>query len=156
PRSPARRGWLPACPRSSDQTYTRAPLLGNRPEPTSPWRPWVKGAAAAALATALAVPLLRKRLKAPKAATLAAGAAGPPALAVFTPRSRLRDAAIYGLQMWAFLNAKDLPHDDPEALRRRLRIDYPIRIDRAIGAGELPNVRIQRALAGLGKGNPLD
>jgi membrane-associated phospholipid phosphatase len=116
----------------------------------------VKGAAAAALAAAIAVPIFRKRLKVPKAVTTAAVAAGPPALAVFTPRSRLRDAAIYGLQMWGFLNAKDLPHDDPEALRRQLRIDYPFRIDRAIGAGELPNTRIQRALAGLGKGNLLD
>ena len=49
--------------------------------------------------------------------------------------------------MWAFTMAHEVPYDDREALRRRLRIDYPIRLDRAIGGGELPNARLQRALA---------
>jgi membrane-associated phospholipid phosphatase len=119
-------------------------------------RPLVKGVAAAALAAAIAVPLARKKLRAPAGLTLAAAAAGPPALAVLRSRTRLRDAALYGLQMWAFLNAKDLPHDDPERLRRRLRVDYPIKADRLLGGGQLPNVRIQRALAGLGRANALD
>jgi hypothetical protein len=124
--------------------------------PRSKWTPIVRGAAAAALAAAVAVPLVRRRLRIPPAVTTAAIAAGPPALAVLKPRTRKRDAALYALQMWAFLHAKDMPHDDPEALRRRLRIDYPARADRLIGGGELPNVRIQRALSGLGRGNPLD
>jgi PAP2 superfamily len=119
-------------------------------------RPLVKGVATAALAAAIAVPLARKKLRAPAGVTLAAAAAGPPALAVLRSRTRLRDAALYGLQMWAFLNAKDLPHDDPERLRRRLRVDYPIKADRLLGGGQLPNVRIQRALAGLGRANALD
>jgi membrane-associated phospholipid phosphatase len=50
--------------------------------------------------------------------------------------------------MWAFLHAHELPYDNPEALERRLWVDYPIRIDRKIGLGELPNVRLQRALGG--------
>jgi hypothetical protein len=112
--------------------------------------------AAAALTAAVAAPLVRKRLKLPAAATVAAVVAGPPALAVLKPRTRKRDAALYALQMWAFLHCKDMPHDDPAALRRRLRIDYPNRADRALGGGVLPNVRLQRALAGLGRGNPLD
>ena len=37
-----------------------------------------------------------------------------------------------------------------------LRTQYPITLDRAIGGGELPNVRLQRALRGLGKGNVVD
>jgi membrane-associated phospholipid phosphatase len=41
----------------------------------------------------------------------------------------------------------ELPYDDPERLRRRLRARYPIAIDRAIGFGRLPSVRLQRALA---------
>src|SRR5262249_61398239 len=49
-----------------------------------------------------------------------------------------------------------LPYDDPEALRSRLRVGYPIRADRALGGGELPNVRLQRTLAGLGRGNVVD
>jgi hypothetical protein len=124
--------------------------------PRSSWRPIVRGAAAAALAAAIAVPLLRKKLRVPEEVTLAAVASGPPALAALRPRTRARDAALYALQMWGFLNAKDLPHDDPEALRKRLRIDYPMQADLAIGGGELPNVRIQRALEGLGRGNLLD
>jgi membrane-associated phospholipid phosphatase len=119
-------------------------------------RPLVKGVAAAALAAAIAVPLVRKKLRLPAAVTIGAVAAGPPALAVLRGRTRSRDAALYALQMWGFLNAKDLPHDDPDLLRRRLRIDYPIKADLVLGGGELPNVRIQRALAGLGRANVLD
>lgn len=116
----------------------------------------VKGVAAAALAAAFAVPLARKKLKIPAAATATALVAGPPALAVLKQRTRGRDAALYALQMWGFLHAKDMPHDDPAALRKRLRIDYPIRADLAIGRGQLPNVRLQRALEGLPEGNLLD
>jgi membrane-associated phospholipid phosphatase len=112
--------------------------------------------AAAALAAAVVVPLARRRLRIPPAVTAAAISAGPPAMAVLTPRSRARDAAIYALQMWGFLHAKDLPNDDPAALRRRVLIEYPIRGDRLIGGGELPTVRLQRALEGLGRGNLLD
>ncbi len=102
------------------------------------------------------MPLVRRKLKVPPAVTVAAVVGGPLALAVLRPRTRTRDAALYVLQMWAFLHCKDLPHDDPEALRRRLRIEYPINADLAIGAGELPSVRLQQALEGLGRGNPLD
>jgi membrane-associated phospholipid phosphatase len=116
----------------------------------------VKGAAAAALAAAVAVPLLRKKHRIPAAVTAAALAAGPPALAVVRPRTRLRDAGMYALQMWMFVMGHELPYDDPEALRSRLRIGYPIRVDRVLGGGELPNVRLQKALAGLGRGNLVD
>ncbi len=43
-----------------------------------------------------------------------------------------------------------------DALRRRLRIDYPIEADRRLGGGRLPNVRLQRALSGLGRRNAVD
>ena len=102
------------------------------------------------------VPRGRQKLKVPPAVTVATVVGGPLALAVLRPRTRTRDAALYVLQMWAFLHCKDLPHDDPEALRRRLRIEYPINADLAIGAGELPSVRLQQALEALGRGNPLD
>ena len=55
--------------------------------------------------------------------------------------------------MWMFLVGHELPFDDPDALRSRLRVDYPIRVDRVLGGGELPNVRLQRALGGLGTRN---
>jgi membrane-associated phospholipid phosphatase len=116
----------------------------------------VKGAAAAALAAAFAVPLLRKKKRIPPAVTTAALASGPPALAVLRPRTRLRDAGMYALQMWMFVLAHELPYDNPERAESRLRVGYPIRVDRVLGGGELPNVRLQRALAGLGRGNLID
>jgi PAP2 superfamily len=116
----------------------------------------VRGAAVAGLVAAVAVPLLRKRLKIPAAATVAALAAGPPSLAVVGRRTRLRDAGMYALQMWMFTMGHELPYDDPEAARSRLRVGYPIRADRVLGAGELPSVRLQKALAGLGRRNAVD
>jgi membrane-associated phospholipid phosphatase len=93
----------------------------------------------------VAVPLIRRRLRVPAAATVAACASGPLALAVLWPRSKRRDVALYAAQMWAFTVAHELPYDDPERLRARLRTRYPIQLDRLLGAGRLPNVRLQRA-----------
>jgi membrane-associated phospholipid phosphatase len=109
----------------------------------------VRTGAAAAIAAAVAVPLMRRRRRIPAAATIVACASGPLALAVLRPRSGGRDVALFALQMWAFTMVHELPYDDPERLRRRLRIQYPIRLDRAIGLGELPTVRLQRALVRL-------
>jgi membrane-associated phospholipid phosphatase len=103
----------------------------------------------AAIGAAVAVPLLRKRLRVPAPVTVAAVAAGPLALAVLQPRTKRRDVALFALQMWAFTVAHELPYDDPERLRARLRARYPIVTDRVIGAGRLPNARLQRALARL-------
>lgn len=99
------------------------------------------------IAAAVAVPLLRRRGRIPAPVTVAACAGGPLALAVLHPRSHRRDIALFALQMWGFTMAHELPYDDPERLRRRLLTGYPIAIDRAIGLGRLPTVRLQRALA---------
>jgi len=58
--------------------------------------------------------------------------------------------------MWAFTVIHELPYDHPERLRARLRIRYPIRADLVIGRGELPSLRLQRALASPGRVRPLD
>jgi membrane-associated phospholipid phosphatase len=88
--------------------------------------------------------------------TITATAGGPFALAVLFPRTRVRDAAIFVAQMWAFAVIHELPFDRPERLRERLRVRYPIAVDRVIGAGELPNVRLQRAFARPGEVTRLD
>lgn len=119
----------------------------SRPSPAL--RLAVRAGGAAAIGAAVAVPFLRRRLRIPAEATLAACAAGPLALAVLQPRSKRRDVALFALQMWAFTVAHELPFDDPVRLRERLRTRYPIRIDRLIGGGRLPNARLQRALARL-------
>jgi membrane-associated phospholipid phosphatase len=116
----------------------------------------VRAGAAAAIAAAVAVPLLRRRHAIPKSVTTAALIAGPMGVAVLRPRTRARDVALFALQMWGFTMAHELPYDDPEALRRRLKVRYPIATDRVIGMGELPNVRLQRAFSRPGKTTWLD
>jgi membrane-associated phospholipid phosphatase len=123
--------------------------MRKRSRPSPALRLAVRAAAAGAVAAAAAVPLLRRRLRVPAPVTVAACATGPLAIAVLYPRSRKRDVVLYAMQMWAFTMVHELPYDDPERLRRRLRTRYPIVADRAIGLGRLPNARLQRALARL-------
>jgi membrane-associated phospholipid phosphatase len=116
----------------------------------------VRAGAAAALAASIAVPILRRRRRIPASATLAALVSGPMALAVLRPRSRGRDLTLFALQMWGFVMAHELPYDDPDALRRRLRVHYPIVADRIIGLGKLPNARLQKAFSRPGQVTDLD
>lgn len=92
------------------------------------------------------MPLLRRRRPVPISLTVAAVASGPVAIAVLKPRTRVRDAFIFASQMWAFTMVHELPYDEPDKLRARLKIRYPIRIDRALGRGRLPNSRLQSRL----------
>jgi membrane-associated phospholipid phosphatase len=109
-------------------------------------RTFVRAAAATALVASFAVPLLRRRRPVPASLTVACVASGPVAIATLWPRTRVRDAFIFASQMWAFIMIHELPYDDPERLRERLHVRYPVRIDRAIGLGRLPNARLQDAL----------
>jgi membrane-associated phospholipid phosphatase len=77
---------------------------------------------------------------------MAATAAAPFALCVLVPRSRARDIATCALQMYAYVTAYKMPYDDPEALVRRVRVTYPVMIDRLLGGGMTPTLRLQRAL----------
>ncbi|HEX3324865.1 MAG TPA: phosphatase PAP2 family protein [Solirubrobacterales bacterium] len=120
-----------------------------RSRPSPALRLAVRAGAAGVVAAAVAVPLLRRRLRVPAPVTVAACAAGPLAIAVLYPRSRKRDVALYAMQMWAFIMVHELPYDDPGRLQSRLRSRYPITIDRVIGLGRLPNVRLQRGMARL-------
>lgn len=108
------------------------------------------------VAVGVAVPLARRRLRIPPPFVTAAAAAAPVALSVAVRRSRGRDVAVCALQMWAYVATYQMPHDDPEALRARVRVDYPVRVDRAIGLGTLPTLRLQRALAKPGGLRPAD
>jgi len=110
----------------------------------------------AALAGSIVVPLARRRLRFPAPVTVAAAAAGPAAVAVLFPRTKTRDAVLFALQMWAFTIVHELPYDDPERLRRRLRVRYPIVVDRVLGLGRIPNVRRQGAFSRPGEVTALD
>ena len=107
----------------------------------------MRAGATGLIAAAVAVPLLRRRLRVPAPVTVAACAGGPLALAVLFPRSKKRDVALYAMQMWAFIMVHEIPFDDPQRLRARLRSRYPIVSDRVIGGGRLPNTRLQQRLA---------
>jgi PAP2 superfamily len=122
----------------------------------SPLKPLVRAGALAALAGAFVVPLARRRLRVPTPLTVAAVGAAPAALAVLRPRTKGRDAAMFALQMWAFTIVHELPYDNPERLRSRLKVRYPIQADRVLGAGRLPNIRLQEALSRPGEVRPLD
>ncbi len=121
--------------------------MRRQPRPSPALRLAVRAGAAGAVAAAVAVPLLRRRLRIPAPVTIVACAGGPLALAVLYPRSKKRDVALYAMQMWAFTMVHEIPFDDPERLRSRLRSRYPIVADRALGAGRLPNARLQQRLA---------
>lgn len=105
----------------------------------------------ALVAAGVAAPLLRKRLRIPPPVITATSVAAPFAMCVAVRRSRARDVATVLLQMWGYIAHYEMPNDDPEALQRRVRIDYPVTIDRIIGLGTMPGLRLQRVLSAPGK-----
>ena len=109
-----------------------------------------------AVAAGLAAPLLRHRLRLRVPVVSVLSWQAPAALAIALPRSRWRDAGIYALQMWAYFAHYDMPDDDPDALLRRLKVDYPIRADSALGCGSTPTVRLQSTLGEEGTVRPHD
>jgi membrane-associated phospholipid phosphatase len=106
------------------------------------------------VAAGIAAPLVRKRVKTPPILTQTVAFAAPFGLCVAMRRTRTRDVATCALQMWAYLAAYKSPHDDPAVQEQRVRIDYPILADRMLGFGQLPTVRLQRALARRGPNGP--
>ena len=84
---------------------------------------------------------------------LACAAAAPVALSVAAPKGRARDVATCALQMWAYLAAYEMPNDDPQALRDRVYVEYPIKIDRVIGLGKIPTQRLQKLFSREGEIN---
>jgi membrane-associated phospholipid phosphatase len=105
------------------------------------------------VAMGVAAPLLRRRLRLRPAAVLATAGAAPVALCVAAPRGRVRDAAVCALNMWAYLAAYKMPHDDERRLESRVHVRYPIVIDRALGLGVTPTQRLQRTFAAPGAVN---
>lgn len=99
-------------------------------------------APAAALA-AYAVVRWREPLGVPRPLVACATAAWPAAVARGLPAGRLRSYATFLAHTASYFESFELPHDDQGAQRRRLRIRYPIAIDRALGRGLVPGSRLQ-------------
>lgn len=98
----------------------------------------------AALVPALTLVAARRKLNVPPAVSLGLASAAPLAVAAATPRRAWRYVAVGGVYMWTFAVTWTLPYEQPEKLRRRLRIDYPIRIDSVLGLGVPPTLRLHR------------
>ena len=111
----------------------------------------LRSIAAGAVAAGVAAPLVRHRLGLPPIAVSLLAWQAPLALVLACPPSRRRAAGVYTVQMLAYMAHYDMPDDDPDALRRRLRVIYPIRADTVIGLGETPTVRLQRSLGRRGR-----
>jgi membrane-associated phospholipid phosphatase len=107
--------------------------------------------AAGAVAVGVAAPLVRHRLRLKPAFVSALAWQAPVALALARPRSGLRDAGIYAIQMWAYIAHYEMPNDDPERLLERLHVRYPIKADTVLGGGTTPTVRLQRRLGRPGQ-----
>jgi hypothetical protein len=103
------------------------------------------------VAAGVTVPLVRRRARIPPPVVSASAAAAPIALSIALPRSIKRDVALCILQMYAYTVTYQMPNDDPEARERRVHLDYPARVDRILGLGEMPNVRLQRWFSVPGK-----
>lgn len=99
-------------------------------------------------------PVVRRKVRAPPLAMQTLAFCAPVGLCVAVRRSRTRDVAVCGLQMWAYVAAYKSPHDRPGEQERRVHLDYPIVIDRTLGLGELPTVRLQHRLARVGPDGP--
>jgi membrane-associated phospholipid phosphatase len=113
----------------------------------------IRATAWALVAAGVAAPVLRRRLRLPPAAVVGAGVLAPVALCVAVPRSRGRDAAVGALNMWGYVAAYEMPNDDPDRLLRRVKVRYPIVIDRMLGLGTAPTVRLQHRFARPGEVN---
>ncbi|MCW3066220.1 MAG: hypothetical protein JWN32_3392, partial [Solirubrobacterales bacterium] len=75
---------------------------------------------------------------------------------VAVPRSRRRDVATVALQMWAYLAAYELPHDDVERQAARVRVRYPIVADTVLGLGRPLSVRLQRRFSNPARFSPVE
>jgi PAP2 superfamily len=106
----------------------------------------IRAAAVTVLAAGVAAPLLRRRLKLSAPVVAATAGSAPFAFCVLTHRSRARDVGTVLLQMWAYVALYKMPADDPEALEARVYVRYPVVVDRLIGGGTPPTLRLQRRL----------
>ncbi len=143
--------WVVASATSRPQDQVRTgqsiyspPLRARRP---------IKATAWVLVAAGVALPVLRRRLKIPPAVVLGGAGLTPAALCVAVPRSKVRDAGVCVLNMWAYLAAYEMPNDDHDKLAARVRIDYPIAVDRVLGLGVPPTLRLQRAFSTPGRVN---
>jgi len=116
----------------------------------------IRGAAWAFVAAGVAAPAVRRRLKLAPGAVVGAAAIAPAALCVAARRTLARDLAVCALNMWGYVHAYEMPNDDPERLVARVRVGYPIAVDRVLGLGTPPTLRLQQRLSAPGSINRVE
>jgi membrane-associated phospholipid phosphatase len=104
------------------------------------------------------VVVVRKRrdMALPRMLSNALAAVAPATVAAALPRGRVRNAVLWAVHMWAYKVAFEIPYDRPQSLRRRLRVQPPLRVDNALGCGVPPSRRLQQALRHKDRVNWLD
>jgi membrane-associated phospholipid phosphatase len=114
-------------------------------------------AAMAYAPASIALTMLRRRMGLPPWLSIVIASGAPLAVAAaLPPRSRSRYIGAGMTYMWLFKESWELPADDPRSHRRRLHVDYPIRVDSALGGGMPPGQRLQRTLREGERVSPLD
>jgi membrane-associated phospholipid phosphatase len=56
--------------------------------------------------------------------------------------------------MWAYIAAYELPASNPDAQAHRVHLRYPVQIDRVLGLGQVPSLRLQRRFHHRGRLRP--
>jgi membrane-associated phospholipid phosphatase len=110
----------------------------------------------AAIPTCVLLARRRRQLGLPRGISLPLTASVPLSVAAVAPPGRPRTVAVWSAFMWSYKVAFETPYDQPPSLRRRLRIDEPIRADRRLLGGETPAARWQRRLRNPPRINSLD
>lgn len=129
-----------------DNPIARVQQLGTRAVPHRTGRTLARGVLAGYVAAAVVLAVTRKRSGMPPAVTLGVASVAPLAAAAAMPPGRWRPVVAGAVYMWLFELTWELPYDDPQRLRERLHVRYPIRADTWLGRGVPPTLRLQRAL----------
>ena len=98
------------------------------------------------LPAVVALGTVRRRIGLPRSITILVASSAPLAVAVALPRGRWRSAAVWATYLWLFYVAHQVPFDQPDKLKRRLRVHESVRLDSVIGRGVPLPLRLQRAL----------
>lgn len=88
----------------------------------------------------------RRRVGLPRPVTIPVASAAPLAVVVALPPSKWRSAAVWATYLWLFNVAHQVPFDQPDKIKQRVRVRQSVRLDTAIGGGAPLALRLQRAL----------
>ena len=104
----------------------------------------------------VALAQVRRRVRFPRPVMIPVASLAPLAVSESLPPSKWRYAGVWTTYVWLFKVAWEIPYDRPTKLGRRLQVRSNVALDRLIGGGEPPTLRLQRALRDPPRLTPLD